>query len=368
MKNEEARRFYIPELDGLRFFAFLLVFIHNAPYVESNLIWKALHEYGWIGVDLFFCLSAFLITKLLVLEHQRAESINIKSFYTRRILRIWPLYFFYVFTVGFFQNWEPALFLQLLGLSTFSFNVIFLFITTGRVFAFVHLWSISYEEQFYGFIPWLLRYLTRKTENAKIRVLTLLFILGSILRFIFIYLQVDHPAIYILPITHFESLLFGTALGLGLLDKLLAKAQTWILFITGISCIGLAMLLPSNYIVSNALMLTYPLSAVGMSLIITAAISNNSLLKNILSNSVITHLGKISYGLYIFHIIGLILADFICKNFFGFTSQQFNKYSILTFALGLSLTLTFSLISYRFIEAPFLKLKKYFTNTLSTTA
>ncbi len=89
-------RFYLPEVDGLRFFAFLLVFIHHFR-VSENVFFKYLHEFGWVGVDLFFLLSAFLLTYLLRREYSEKNNINIRFFFIRRVLRIWPLYFIYIY-------------------------------------------------------------------------------------------------------------------------------------------------------------------------------------------------------------------------------------------------------------------------------
>ena len=98
-----GRRFYQPELDGLRFYAFLGVFIyHTLPsqalfYRRLHLplpeLWAAIAKSGASGVDLFFALSAFLITSLLLRERQETGNISLRLFYLRRILRIWPLYF-----------------------------------------------------------------------------------------------------------------------------------------------------------------------------------------------------------------------------------------------------------------------------------
>ena len=98
-----SRRFYQPELDGLRFYAFLGVFVcHTLPFEASfyhNLhlplpwLWGATVKAGAAGVDLFFALSAFLITSLLLKERDETGDISLKLFYARRILRIWPLYF-----------------------------------------------------------------------------------------------------------------------------------------------------------------------------------------------------------------------------------------------------------------------------------
>src|SRR5271163_4605212 len=99
-------RFYQPELDGLRFYAFLGVFVCHTLPVEDKFysglgmpwpwLWGPVVLSGSAGVDLFFVLSAFLITSLLLRERQETGGISLRLFYTRRILRIWPLYFFVV--------------------------------------------------------------------------------------------------------------------------------------------------------------------------------------------------------------------------------------------------------------------------------
>ncbi len=356
-RTPQTPSFYLPQLDGLRFVAFLLVFIHNAPYVESNKIWAIIHELGWIGVDIFFFLSAFLITKILIAEFKDKGAINIKSFYIRRVLRIWPLYFFYIIVISCFHKLETDLIIQLAGLSTFTFNIIFLFVTANRVFAFTHLWSISYEEQFYSIVPWLLKYTFRKDRTSKINFIIFIIILGNLLRLILIAFQVKHPAVYILPVTHFESLLLGVTFGLGLFDKTLSQVHTGILYVTGILFLGAVAILPPNHIVGATLILTYSFSGIGASLITTAAVRENSLSEVVFSNKVVIFLGKRSYGLYIFHIASLMIADLICRDLFGITSQQIKIYTVLMYAFGLGLSLLFSSLSYWLIELPFLKLK-----------
>jgi peptidoglycan/LPS O-acetylase OafA/YrhL len=98
-----GRRFYQPELDGLRFYAFLGVFVcHSLPYEPAFYarfhlpvpwLWGAIAKSGAAGVDLFFALSAFLITSILLRERQETGGISLRRFYLRRVLRIWPLYF-----------------------------------------------------------------------------------------------------------------------------------------------------------------------------------------------------------------------------------------------------------------------------------
>lgn len=116
---------YYPELDALRFLAFLLVLLHHAPYTEKIPIWVILHNYGWIGVDLFLCLSAYLFTKLLYVEYQEKGNINIGFFYLRRMLRIWPLYFFFLGVMLaysiFVDGWHAQILIRSLGMDCARF-------------------------------------------------------------------------------------------------------------------------------------------------------------------------------------------------------------------------------------------------------
>src|SRR5258705_826029 len=92
-----AARFYVPQLDGLRFFAFLVVFIAHVGAQSAAPPWLgAILPAGGFGVDLFFVLSSFLITTLLQREQGTQGRIDVRAFWMRRILRIWPLYFFFL--------------------------------------------------------------------------------------------------------------------------------------------------------------------------------------------------------------------------------------------------------------------------------
>lgn len=72
---------YYPELDVLRFLAFILVLFHHSPYAASIPVWVTLYNYGWMGVDLFLSLSAYLFAKLLLIEYKEKGNINIGFFY-----------------------------------------------------------------------------------------------------------------------------------------------------------------------------------------------------------------------------------------------------------------------------------------------
>jgi peptidoglycan/LPS O-acetylase OafA/YrhL len=365
MQTETRPRFYLPELDGLRFVAFLLVFIHNAPSISSSKIWTLLHEYGWIGVELFFCLSGFLITKLLVMEYQQTGEIDIRRFYIRRILRIWPLYYFYLMVgllfILFTDGWMPILSLHIAGLTTFTYDVAYLFLT-HKVFAvYFHLWTISYEEQFYVVIPWMVRKIMRVAGSTGLVVFAVL-VVGNALRSMFIYFNAKHPVIYMLPITHFEAMLGGIAAGFGTFDGNSRRVKNWIFLLGGLALIAIVVRLPNTYELGWSLMLTYPLVGAGMTLIIIGVTKgDDSVINKLLKNVLLVYLGKISYGLYMFHLFSLSLVILITQMISGNTTSSNPPYQTLYFFAGLLMTIFLSMVSYSFLEKPFLQLKQRFS-------
>ena len=104
----------IETLDGLRGFAVLMVVIHHLPPIDGGIFWKAVNaipvylKVGYFGVDIFFVLSGFLITKILIKDKQR-EDFSFKRFYLKRALRIFPIYFLTLLAVGFLFSWDGML-------------------------------------------------------------------------------------------------------------------------------------------------------------------------------------------------------------------------------------------------------------------
>ena len=155
------KRYYRPELDALRFFAFLAVFaFHRMDYVPTDPVrdrWVyRVGTVGAFGVPVFFLLSAFLITELLLRERTGTGAIHVRSFYLRRILRIWPLYFAVFFGLALLNHFVPGTGTDnpwaWLAFTCFSGNW---YITArGWIAGSVDpLWSISVEEQFYLLVP-----------------------------------------------------------------------------------------------------------------------------------------------------------------------------------------------------------------------
>ena len=158
------KKIYFPNLNGLRFFAALSVMVYH--FFGINVL------NGHFGVILFFVLSGFLITYLLLEELKNTDTISIKKFYVRRILRIWPLYFFILllstvlifFETGIDNSYSQALPYYLFFIPNLAFVM-----NIGIKYAVV-LWSVGAEEQFYLVWPWIIR-------KIKVKKLILIFLI-----------------------------------------------------------------------------------------------------------------------------------------------------------------------------------------------
>lgn len=354
---------YYPALDSLRFLAFLLVLIHHVPFAKRVPAWVVLHDYGWMGVDLFLCLSAFLFAKLLFVEFQERGDIHIRFFYLRRLLRIWPLYFFFIgvmFAYSVWTNgWQASTVIRSIGLFTFTDNLFTLAYQSYNKLPYSdHLWTISYEEQFYLIIPWALRILYRLKAATVAFILGGLLVLGLVFRAIFIHYKMGYLGIWVLPLTHFESILGGLAIGL--FDKYLNKTSSWIYLIAGLIALGLVTMLPNLQIVQWQLMLTYLLVGVGVSCLLLAVIGDGlGPISHLLKHPTLRYLGKISYGLYVYHFVGRALSINIVNMFVP--SERALVYPITVLITTLLVTILISMLSYEILEKAFLKMKERFT-------
>ena len=177
-------RYYRPELDAARFLAFFLVFLsHSLPRTPTPGVSAALKGLAPLfyafanasrnGVSLFFTLSAFLICELLLRERQVTGSVAIKEFYVRRILRIWPLYYLALLIGVLFALMPGGNRGELIRMGWFA---IFMGAWQSAIYGWLDnpmfvLWSVSIEEQFYLFAPWMMRVFNRKSLYSFCAVL-----------------------------------------------------------------------------------------------------------------------------------------------------------------------------------------------------
>jgi peptidoglycan/LPS O-acetylase OafA/YrhL len=170
-----AGRYYRPELDVVRFLAFLLVFLHHTlPHSDDPRVNHLLKDFAPIlyatsdacgfGLSLFFVLSAFLICELLLRECEVSGTVRVKQFYIRRILRIWPLYYFGLLLGVVFALLPGGHRTAISGMGWFAVFMGAWYIATQHTLSSpaAVLWSVSVEEQFYLFVPWIVKYINRK--------------------------------------------------------------------------------------------------------------------------------------------------------------------------------------------------------------
>ena len=223
-----------------------------------------------------------------------------------------------------------------------------------------HLWTISYEEQFYLVIPWALRLFYRLRKKTTTLILCAFILIGFSIRAVFIYLKVNHPAIWVFPPTHFESIFGGLIVGLGLFDETLKKVSSWFLLAGGLTALWLVSNLPDVNRIQWKLMFTYPLVGIGSSLILFAVMQGGlGPVSTLFRNRMLGYLGKISYGLYVYHIACLKITSSIVDPFVSPT--RLFVYPVVFLPTALLITILISSISYEFFEKKFLRMKDRFT-------
>ncbi len=304
---------------------------------------------------MFFALSGFLITYLLLVEKKK-NSINVPHFYYRRILRIWPLYYLYLATslaVATIYNIEyPASSVPFYVL--LAANVPFLF--EAYVPFVAHYWSVAVEEQFYLFWPWLVKF-THKYFLTKVMAIAGLLIVLKVLFHILPGTEIISSAI---GITRVHCMMIGAGgailyyRGNQLFEKisthLLTQALCWIVM--------LLIILNKFHVAS---ILDSEIVSVVTTLIIISQITRKNYIVS-LDNRFSDFLGKISYGLYIIH---PLLIFFLGKAIGGLNLEPILKLP-LVYGSVLGLTILLSYVSYTYFEKPFLKIKNRFATVKSS--
>lgn len=362
---------YYRNVDGLRFIAFLLVFIHHIN-LNGNQVFGVLHTNGYIGVELFFVISSFLLTQLLVMEARRSDTgkVSVKRFFMRRVLRIWPLYFGFIAAMVLrvaIHGGEVDL-TRVISLSTFTENLWTALKGYNTTIPDVsQLWTISLEEQYYLILPFLVPLLMRLSKRVLAiggAVVIGVFMLNRLVAVLF---QMPHPFIWVLPIQG-DAFVLGTMLGLGVFDGVLAKVPNWGRFGVAIVALGYSFTLPFVGTGGYPDVIRYTFYAIGFLALLTAVLNNHSKITDaILGNRAIRYLGKISYGLYVFHVFAIsvsgahiepLLARLIGTNTPPLLSTAY-------FLVVLALTIAVATLSYELYEKRFLRLKQRFTTISS---
>jgi peptidoglycan/LPS O-acetylase OafA/YrhL len=375
--TEPGERIYFPELDGLRFIAFLMVFLFHGGLPERMVAQaigrtaaRAFRENGGYGVQLFFILSGYLITTLLLREEARYGRVALRAFWVRRILRIWPLYYLLIL-IGFFivpgldgqlgttvhRDLLQTHFLPFLG---FLGNWSMALIKPAPDWLSV-LWSVCVEEQFYLVVPLFIALVAPRFR----RPIVLALIAGAIaMRGWCAHRSSSQLLIVYNTFAQFDTLLSGVLLAMVLgwdreravLTRCLRWLQ-WPLYLV----FGWIMTWPHLGHGTNAHR-TFDfvwvwLCGVG---VVMVAVWGRGWLRALLSYSRFVWLGKISYGLYMYHEVALWARDRLSPRLPWFA----NKEELMSLA-ALVLTILLAAASYYGYERRFLQLKRAWTRVPS---
>ena len=371
-------KLFFPNLDGLRFFCFLIVFLYHCNLTIINrmndgAIKSAINfifQNGNTGVNIFFVLSGFLITMLLIREKEVQGNINLRNFYLRRMLRIWPLFYLCIF-LGFFAfpfykyhavlvPQETSSFYYYL-LFAGNFDLIRIWPQLPDALTLVVLWSVAVEEQFYLAWPIFIKFTNQK-------VYPLLF--GAIILFtlIFRWFHTGHTeADYAVRYFHTFSVIGDMALG-GLVAWYCSYDSPLLRFIKNIPrwqiiliyLLTIATVLYKKVIFYDALPLTFErliLASLFAFIIAEQNYADHSFFKFSRFKN-ISKLGIYTYGLYCLQFVGIIIVQQIGEkaglNFKTLPQALIGCLGALVFTIAISMA------SYHLYEKRFLKWKDRF--------
>jgi peptidoglycan/LPS O-acetylase OafA/YrhL len=340
----------IPQLDALRGIAILLVIAHNATlHYGTTSYLHPLFDRGWMGVDLFFVLSGFLISGILL--DTRETPNYFKNFYARRVLRIWPLYYcllalmFVVLPrvsasqgVAIFAKsspwWAYPLFMQnfLLPLSTDAAGPL------GVT------WSLAIEEQFYLVWPIIVRFLSRR----QVALLAIVEIAASpVLRY---FLASHHIHIYANFFCRLDGLMLGGFLAALVRSKDFVRERY-----IGLALAVLAVAAPLAVIMDSRqaewIVFTFTSLAAGATVYL-AMFWQQKWFQWPLANRFLLFTGTISYGLFLLHKIAFAGVDGLLVNY--------ARHPLVTLGVILIGSYVLAITSWNVLEQPFLRLKRFF--------
>jgi len=371
---------YFPNLNGVRFIAAFSVLFHHLEQVKEVFgLPNMYHHYfiknmGKLGVGLFFVLSGFLITYLLLQERGKYGNVSAKDFYVRRMLRIWPLYFLIVL-LSFFVFPEISLFHEA-NHDTYYYDAniykrlsLFMLVLPNLAMIFYgspylcsQTWSIGVEEQFYLLWPWIVM------STGLIQFLKPIFtyILGLVLLFWFYmtfvtgtgsdWAQMKTTILFFLSQFRILTMVIG---GLGayliyhdkqtILQVLYRREVQWLVYSVLILMLATGVNIPGFNLETYGLFFCY--------FIVNVASNPKSIIS--LEQPVVHYLGKISYGLYIYHIAVTVVCINVMNRLLGNTLPML-PYNIILYTATILLSVGVAALSFRYFEKPFLTIKDRF--------
>lgn len=360
--NYNAAPVYFKNLNGLRAIAALLVVISHVDIIKRKLgLSVSLKPYflnlpiGSLSVTFFFVLSGFLISFLLLKEEQQHSKVNVLKFYFKRILKIWPLYFLLTL-VGFTYLMYKT------GNYTFNTSLICYLLVLPN-FALVsnplcfQSWSIGVEEQFYLVWPLII---TKKRILPIALIIIFSFFIARTIPLIYFILHFKCPNIFtninnFIIENRFDSMAVGAALAYfqftNQKNYTITSKQKYCFYLLLAGCFS-----ASQKFYFGSLHIVFSLLFAAFIFLQINGVKENSFLEG----RVMKYLGKISYGIYMWHVTGIYLAIRICNLINTKINYSYFSFNIIQYLFSIVITIIISMISYKIFESYFLRLKTNF--------
>lgn len=346
---------YFGALDGLRAISILAVVWHHAGHRSTGILSR-----GHLGVELFFAISGFLITTLLLREADQNGQVSLKNFYVRRTLRIFPLYYA---VVGLYaalvlvveRGSAPGqqFFANLPFFLTYTSNW-FVDLGSGSRVIFYFAWSLATEEQFYLLWPWAVRFARR--WHQPVLFMASLLVADLAAEWAVREGLLDGGRLWVRVLTSVATPICLGCLSAYLLHRERGFAFAYRLFGRPWSAPAWALLLVALVSIDGAPRLAVYLAMAG--LVAATCIRPDHVLVPVLANRAVRYIGSVSYGMYLLHMFALNGARRLVPG----------APDLVTFVLAAAMALGFAAISHRWFETPFLNLKHRFRTPRTKTA
>ena len=359
----------LPGLDLLRAIAIVWVMIFHSFLIDGWGHFGGIEKHGWMGVDLFFVLSGFLIGSQVLKPLAEGKGLSFADFYLRRAFRILPVYLLVVAVYFIWPSIREASGIQpLWQFLTFTVN---LFIDVQHNLAFSHVWSLCVEEHFYLLFPLMAWWLARRPSFAKFMAVCVAVVAFGMLVRGFVWLHFMAPAkgvdqnsygkyfledIYYPTWSRLDGLLAGVVLAVVKTYRPVLWGR-WgqyanVVMLTGLVMVGLAILVFLDRTGFLATLLGYPLLSLGMGLLVFSGAQATSVLSRIKVPGA-AWLAAASYSLYLSHKAVFHLVE-------SSQGARLDGHGVLTFAgYALAVLLVGALLHYG-VERPFLQLRQRF--------
>lgn len=379
MQQATKPKLYFPGLNGLRFFAAILVLFFHAefvlPPVVSNRFLQILCGNGNNSVTFFFVLSGFLITYLLCVESENTanQGVNTWHFYKKRIIRIWPLYYgLLLLTVLAQVFFYPEFVLQLVDnkalllIAALFPQIAYTYFNLGNL---LHFWSIGVEEQFYFLYPLVINAAKSNLEKTlwAVIVLKALFYWAFSIQFVGV---LSPKVVEIINLTGFEKMAWGGIAALWIYKKRFVPNQSVLFSKPAQLCyfVILFYYFSTNYyampisaekqwfslIFRDLLGYYLVVPLLFLYLIINISLNQRSFLS--LEHPMLRYLGDISYGIYMFHMVGVAIGHWVATGLPQFTTDAWS-YRLVFYIAAIMGTIGMAALSFEFYEKQFLRFR-----------